>query len=354
MIFGLAIFFFIIGLLNALFWPRARAKGPLADGGLTVCIPARDEEANLQDCLNSVFLQGTCVTQILVYDDHSTDRTAAIGRSMGDERVRVLPPVPLAQGWYGKTFACAQLAQAATTRWMLFLDADTRLQPEACQAMLAEVRHRRLTFLSCWPGFHCATWPEQLLMPMLNFVVFSIFPAPLSLIRREPSLGLAHGACMLVERDAYNRVGGHAAVAQEIFEDTRMAQLWRVKRERGLCLDGQHLVHVRMYASFTEIWNGFSKNFYRAFQHPANFWVFLALHGIVFLLPFFGLDWRAAAAVIALRLVLAIRFGQVWWSVLAHPFAEAIVLGIGLNSWRLSRSKTGVAWKGRHYPLARP
>ena len=110
---------------------------------------------------------------------------------------------------------------------------------------------------------------------------------------------------------------------------------------------------VRMYSSFLEIWHGFTKNFYLAFKHPVNFWIFLVLHLSVFLLPFVGFSWRAALAVLALRAVLVVRFGQSWWSVIAHPFAEAAVLAIGIGSWRLSRGTTGVAWKGRQYPTAR-
>ena len=353
MIVYLALFFFAIALANALFWPRVRRAAAIATGGLAVCIPARNEEENLGDCLRSVLAQGDIVSEVWVYDDHSEDGTAAIANGTGDARVQVLRPRDLPSGWYGKTFACAQAAQATTARWILFLDADARLHQDACTRMLSEAERRNLTFLSCWPRFEMHTWGERLLMPMLNFVVFSVFPGPMSPRRNDVSLGLAHGACILVERDAYARVGGHAAVRDEIFEDTRMAQLWRLRGERGLCLDGSTVVSVRMYSSFEEIWRGFTKNFYLAFQHPVNFWIFLLLHFSVFLLPFLGFSWRAAAVVMLLRAVLAMRFGQGWWTVLAHPFAEAVVLAIGIGSWRLARSSEGVAWKGRHYPVAR-
>lgn len=354
MIVYLALFFFAIALANALFWPRVRrASSAMAAGGLAVCIPARNEEEHLGDCLQSVLAQGDIISEVWVYDDHSDDGTAAIARGTGDPRVHALQPSDLPSGWYGKTFACAQLGQAASARWMLFLDADARLLPNACARMLSEAERRKLTFLSCWPRFEMHTWAERVLMPMLNFVVFSIFPGPLSPWRCDASLGLAHGACILVERDAYARVGGHGAVRNEIFEDTRMAQLWRLGGERGLCLDGSTVVKVRMYSSFEEIWRGFTKNFYLAFRHPVNFWIFLLLHFSVFLLPFLGFSWRAAAVVLLLRAVLAMRFGQGWWSVLAHPFTEAVVLAIGIGSWRRARSREGVAWKGRHYPVAR-
>ncbi len=353
MILALALFFLLLALANALFWPRVRKAGDLASGGLSVLIPARNEELNLPECLRSVLAQGSVVNEVLVYDDHSVDATARIAASTGDTRVRVLTPNELPSGWYGKTFACSQLSSAAGNQWLLFLDADARLEPEACARMLSEAARRNLTFLSCWPRFITLSWPERLLMPMLNFVVFSVFPGPLSPWRGDVSLGLAHGACMLMERDAYARVGGHAAVRDEIFEDTRMAQLWRRRGERGLCLDGSSVVRVRMYAGLEEIWHGFTKNFYLAFRHPVNFWIFLLLHFSVFLLPFLGWNWRAAAVVLATRAVLALRFGQGWWSVIAHPFAEAFVLALALGSWRAARTPGGIAWKGRQYPVSR-
>ena len=203
--------------------------------------------------------------------------------------------------------------------------------------------------LSCWPGFALINFSERALMPMLNFVVFTVFPALLSLIRNQPSLGLAHGACLFVHRATYERLGGHGAVRNEIFEDTRLAQWWRAQNERSLCLDGQNIVSVRMYASFPEIWLGFQKNFFPAFRTGWMFWLFLLFHFTVFLLPFLIGNWTAVGLVLLARVLLAYRFSQSWWSVLLHPFAELVLLGLGVSSWWHCRSGRGVAWKGRVY-----
>ncbi len=353
MILALALFFLAVGLVNAVLWPRVRKASGVPRGTLSVLIPARDEERNIGDCLASVLSQGEIVSELLIYNDHSTDRTGEIARGSGDARVTVLEPERLPEGWFGKNFACAQLAEAAHGEWLLFLDADARLEPDACSSMILEAQRRGLTFLSPWPRFEMRSFAERLLMPMLNFVVFSVFPAPLSLTRPDVSLGIAHGACILVKRKTYCKTGGHSAVRGEIFEDTRMAQLWRRRGKRGLCLDGRRIVRVRMYSSFGEIWRGFQKNFFLAFRHESRFWAFLAMHFCVFLLPFLWWDLRVVLAVLSLRAVLALRFGQPWWSVLAHPVAEVIVISLGISSWRLSRGAHGVEWKGRHYPAAR-
>lgn len=341
---------------NVFAWPQVMDTATAHSPSVAVLVPARNEEFNLPACLASILRQGEVVKEILVYDDHSTDATSQIisdyaGR---DERVRLVRRVKLADGWCGKNFACAQLAGAAQSDWLLFLDADARLTDGAVARMVTEAQHRRLTLLSCWPGLTLASFWEKALMPMLNFVVFTLYPAPLSLLRQDAALGIAHGACLLVERASYEAIGGHAAVREQIFEDTRLAQLWRASGRRGLCLDGQTVVRVRMYGSFGEIWRGFQKNFFPAFRHEASFWAFLALHATVFLAPFLLLGWSgkavlAAACVLLMRALLAARFGHPWWSILLHPLSEVILITLGISSWWRCRSGKGVAWKGRVY-----
>ncbi len=258
-------------------------------------------------------------------------------------------PAPLPAGWAGKTFACHTLAAHATSTWLLFLDADTHLSPDAPARLAAEAAARRITFLSGWPRFVMLSFPERLLMPMLNFLVFATFPGPLSLVSGLPSLGIAHGACILAHRETYLKLGGHSLVRAEIFEDTRLAHAWRRAGERALCLDAQHLVSVRMYRDFTGIWQGFQKNLYPAFRHNISFFAFLLVHLVCFLLPFIAGFPLAAALVILTRVALAVRFRHPFWSVLLHPFAEAVLIALGLVSFYRCASGRGVSWKGRLY-----
>lgn len=341
---------------NVLAWPRVAKAASVCPKAVSVLIPARNEELNLPACLDAVLRQGETVMEVLVCDDHSTDATARVVRDYAahDGRVRLIGGAALPEGWCGKNFACAQLAAAARAEWLLFLDADARLADEAAARMIGEARRRRLTLLSCWPDLALVGIWEKALMPMLNFTVFTLFPAPLSLVRDDASLGLAHGACLLAHRATYEALGGHAAVRDQIFEDTRLAQLWRACGHRGLCLDGEDVVSVRMYGSFAEIWRGFEKNFFPAFRHAPSFAAFLLLHSAVFLSPFLligfgGQAILAAACVLVMRAMLALRFHHPWWSVLLHPLAEVVLIGIGLSSWRCCRSGKGVEWKGRVY-----
>jgi cellulose synthase/poly-beta-1,6-N-acetylglucosamine synthase-like glycosyltransferase len=355
-----------VALWNAVAWPRVGDAGVVSDAAalpsVSILIPARDEELNIAACLDSALAQGGSLLEVLVYDDHSRDRTAQIveGYAWRDWRVRLVAPSALPDGWCGKTFACARLAEEARGRWLLFLDADARLAESAVPLIVGEALARGVTMLSCWPRLLMQGFWESLLMPLLNFVVFTLYPAPLALRRDDASLGLAHGSCLLARRDAYEAIGGHGVVRGELFEDVRLARVWRERGQRGLCLDGRGVVAVRMYRSLPEIWGGFRKNFFPAFQRARTFWAFVALHLCVFLLPFalapLALRWvwawpfaAAAGCVLAARVALALRFRHPWWSAALHPLGEALLVALGLASWLSCRSGRGVEWKGRRY-----
>ena len=343
---------------NVLAWPAVTEQTANEPGALSVLIPARNEANNIGACVDAVLSAGSSIGEILVYDDRSEDGTAALVRAHAarDPRVRLVDGTVLPSGWCGKNFACATLAAEARGSWLLFLDADARLAPRAADRLLAEARARGATMVSAWPALVMESFWERALMPMLNVVTFSLFPAPFSFRRNDPSLGLVHGACILADRHTYLRVGGHAAVKGDIFEDQRLARLWRERGERGLCFEGRTAVSVRMYTSLAEIWRGFQKNFYPAFEHEWTFWGFLLLHGTVFVLPLIlvlaaptWISIGALACVTAIRLLLAARFRHPLWTVLMHPVAEAVLVSIALASWWRCRTGRGVEWKGRRY-----
>lgn len=221
-------------LINWIKWrpisPLPHISGPC----VSVLIPARNEEKNIACAIQSALEQGAIVQEILVYDDHSEDQTQPIVCALEKETptLQLIEPAPLPDGWMGKPFACEQLSAKATGEWLLFLDADTRLHPGAAEAMLQAAETREATFLSCWPGILTGSFWEHIFMPMLNFVVYSIFPTPMQEKNPSPSFGLAHGACLFIHGKTYRATGGHASVKSELFEDTMLARTWRQKKNR--------------------------------------------------------------------------------------------------------------------------
>ena len=357
----------LVALLNLVGWRPLRLRTPDDSMQVSVLIPARNEEENIEDCVRAVLDQGAVVSEVLIYNDGSSDGTQfVIDRLIqaDAERVRQVATKSLATGWVGKPHACARLAEEASAPWMLFLDADARLERNGVRNLLGTARSTSASLVSAWPALEMSSFAERLLMPLLNFVVFTLFPAPIARWRRGASLGLAHGACILVERDAYQKTGGHELVRDRLFEDTALARAWREQGENSQVVDGRGTVSVRMYSDFAGIWRGFSKNYYPAFSRSASFFLFQAYMAAAYLaLPVLAIaaasigsapPWIAGLAAITFvpRLFVGLCFRHPAWSVVLHPIAVSLMIALGFRSWWSSTLGGGVRWKGRTYNAA--
>ncbi len=363
---------------------------------VSILVPARDEAHRIGPCVASLLAQGypPARYELLVLDDHSRDDTANVVRELGlsdrDEanaslagRRVLLRGEPLPAGWTGKAWACHQLALAAArdSDFLLFTDADTTHAPSALAATVGHALETDAGLLSAWPRQRTGTWSERLVIPLVYLLILGLLPlALLDFFQRRPhwarrsparllrALGAGNGQFLLFRREVYTRVGGHAAVRDHLVEDVALGRAVsaRLGREPGMNVincDGSGLVTCRMYESFPELWEGFTKNMRAAFDdaHLA-FWISGLVQGSVFVLPFLlaacppltGRWWPCALAeagfIYALRAGFALRFRTSWRSVLLHPFGYALTLAIALNSWRLS-ARRGVSWKGRVYRL---
>lgn len=354
---------FISGI-NLFFWSKRRPRGGCGENLVSILIPARDEEHNIERCVAFALDQGSVVAEILVYNDRSTDGTQeAIDRLLlqHGEIVKQVATQELLDGWVGKTNACARLAEKANGEWLLFLDADTILGRDAVESLVIEATNRDATLLSAWPRIEMLSLMEKLFMPLLNFVVFTLFPAPISRFDGRSSLGLAHGACILAYRETYLANGGHRMVKDRLFEDTALARSWRADGQNSQVMDGSNLVSVRMYSSFSGIWNGFSKSYYPAFGSVVSFLLFQSYIALGFIvLPliicfavFVGfienMNLLLAGLSLVPRAIVAIMFAHSLWSVLLHPVSVMAMLVLGTQSWWRYAYGSGVTWKGRNY-----
>lgn len=354
----------LVALLNLGLWRRERGDGSAPDASVSVLIPARNEEETLAGCVEAAVSQGRGLAEVLIFNDLSTDQTQGVIDSLNEKFpgiVRQVPERELPVGWVGKPHACQRLADHANSQWLLFVDADTRLRPGALDVLVAVAESRNATLLSAWPRIEMRSFAERFLMPLLNFVVFSLFPAPIARFRTGASLGLAHGACILAHRETYRRIGGHGLVQDRLFEDTALARAWRAHGENSQVTDGRMIATVRMYEDFEGIWDGFSKNYYPAFSSMFSFvafQAFMAFSAVLFPAGVIALIltgvlsplWLFLAAFSLIsRLLIAIRFRHPLWSVLLHPFAVTVMLALGFRSWWLSEHGGGVSWKGRRY-----
>jgi 4,4'-diaponeurosporenoate glycosyltransferase len=220
---------------------------------VSVVIPARDEERTLPALLQSLRELAPGVRDVVLVDDGSRDATVAVARAAA---ATVLAAGDPPRGWTGKAWACHVGAQAAGGDFLLFLDADTVLAPDALDGLL-EVHRRHPGLVSVQP-FHVVERPYEQLSAYFNAVSVLASGA----FRRRPSgRPMAFGPCLLTSRVDYERAGGHAAVRQEILDDVELAAAYHRAGLPVRCLVGGRAVRMRSYPGGIRQWaDGWTKN----------------------------------------------------------------------------------------------
>jgi glycosyltransferase involved in cell wall biosynthesis len=228
-----------------------------------VIIPARNEEANIARVVRSIAAQGGVPLEIIVADDQSEDRTAAIVERLKAEipslvllRVDLLP-----EGWMGKAHALACAAKIARGHWLLFTDADTEHLPGSLEATLDRAERQSIDLLSLSPGQLTPTWWEKAIIPLVYVNLARLFRFEDVNDPASPAAA-ANGQYILVRSEVYRRVGGHQVVRDALLEDVEMARHVKSAGGRLLFLPGAQWVRTRMYRSFGEMWRGWTKNLY--------------------------------------------------------------------------------------------
>ena len=206
------------------------------------------------------------------------------------KRLRVLTGQPLPEGWLGKSWACHQLAQAAQGEILLFTDADVSWTPGALRRLVGEMEARGADLQTVWPTQITKTWTERLVVPLMAFVIVGYLPLLAVHHIPWPVFAAAMGQCLAFRRDAYARVGGHAAVRDEIVEDVAFAKAIKRAARRLRVADGGGVICCRMYHNWNEVRNGFAKNILAGHGDSVAFLLLSwAFHWLLFLLPWLWL-----------------------------------------------------------------
>jgi len=361
---------------NAACWTRGRAL-PEADAaapdGISVLIPARDEVANIERCVRSVDAAHGPITEIIVYDDGSTDGTDAVLASLQDElpRLRVITGDALPVGWVGKPYALQRLSELAGSDVMLNIDADVTLRVDGVLRMLSLLGTAEqvtgglgAAVVTAVPRQRTGSFAERLMMPLLHLSYVAWLPMPLIYRTRDPRVLAANGQLLMIRRSALEAVGGWSRVRAELVDDMAMCRAVKQSGRRVVFADGDRMAECRMYPDATALMRGFAKNFYEGIGgHPAAMIVVMGLHLMLFVAPYVALplalatgagQLAAAAAVgvaanVFLRLIMALRYGHSPLSVLLHPVAVLAMMGVLGTSFRWSR-RGDIRWRGRSYP----
>ena len=345
---------------------RAEAETPK----VSVIIPARNEEANIGRCLRSILAQQGIAFQVIVVDDHSTDRTAEIARQVAQEpstrsvagQVIVMQARrPLPAGWTGKANALCSAVPLARGDWLLFTDADTEHAPASLAAAVQEAEQHGADMFSLSPEQEVEGFWERALMPVIFSELAATF-RPRDVSDPTKPLAAANGQYLLIRRSVYQEVGGHAAVAGDLLEDVALAR--RVKGAGHLLRFriGKGMVRTRMYRGLRQMREGWTKNLALlfpdasslAYRRMAEFAVLVALP------PAAAGAWLAKTGTVRYVILGAaavawgnflLRTRRAHFDVLSTALA---VCGLPLFAGLLLRSAKAhrdgrVEWKGRNY-----
>ena len=358
--------------------PTTRA-GAFSQPFVSIIVPARNEERNIQRCVSSLLEQDYTNYEVIVVDDGSSDRTAElldkiIATHTQGERLYVLRlRDSLPEGWAGKPHAIHKGTQEAHGNWLLFTDADTWHAPDALRSTLAQALAEQADMFSIGSTQELPSFWDKVLMPLAYMGISMLYPPRLVNNPLSP-VAVANGQYILIKRPVYDALGGYArAELRDTLLDDR--DLARVVKEQGYRLrfvDGRGLVRVHMYHSLGEIWRGWRKNAYLGNRGGIAFFL-LQLIGLPmvtmspFLLPLLLFSGRGqrrgainraevgTAAALEMATLLAYRswlnksLNVPWYYAFTQPLAGAIFEGIlAQSAWRILGGQ-GVDWRGREY-----
>jgi Glycosyl transferase family 2 len=330
---------------------------------VSVIVPARNEEASLGACLSSITAQAGVRFETIVVDDASTDRTREIAGSF--PQVRLVEAGSLPAGWSGKNNAVTAGASRARGEWFLFTDADTVHLPYSLVRSLGEARREGASLLSYSPEQEVEGFWEKAVMPVIFAELASIYQ-PSQVSDPRSAVAAANGQYLLVSREAYVAVGGHAAVAGSLLEDVALARAVKASGRRIFFRYGGDAVRTRMYRNFAQLREGWTKNLALLFPSPLRLAIlrlgeFVLIAGsaeVVCLAALFGEVALAAACAVLFLFLCALFVARVRQAHFASGATAVSLLGLPLFSYLLLRSwaahrRGKVSWKGRDYTGSR-
>ena len=341
-----------------------RGKQPPNLPFVSVLVPARNEENNIACLVNSLSAQDYPNFELLILDDESTDATPAILDSLAKSKpgLRVLHGAPAVGRLKGKNWACAQLASQAVGEILFFTDADTVHQPNALSEIVAAMQREKVDFLTGLPWQLLGSRGEKLLVPFFSWATLSFIWLWLAYRLHWKALAVGIGQVMVFRREAYEKIGGHASLGEEIVDDRALAQKIIAAGLRWRAVHLSDLISCRMYANSKAAVEGFTKNYFAFFDFAVLPYVFVYLYLLMLAwIPLVVILMKAlGAAPDALwpHLALCVSLSVLLWLLpfteariplrlaLIYPIHSAASVFIAFRSLVMSLNGR-LSWKGR-------
>lgn len=319
---------------------------------VTVVIPVRNEEKNIPHALTALTeasTEGPSAMQIIVVNDRSEDETVSVAR--GFSGVETIDAPPPAEGWVGKTWACAQGFERACHDYILFTDADVRVLPQAIASAVALAEISGAGLVSALPSHTCPRAWERALGAFHTAVLVALAPFR----RPDHRSAYATGQFLLFTREAYLALGGHASVRNEIVEDVAFARLAAQNGIRVAIAAWPDIYQVRLYSTPTDFFAGWRRNFGQGFGSMRPTALIETTAWITALIPICRAQIPAFAVALAGLWIAGRRLGQFnWLSLALYPFALLAFGAVSAAAAFDTVLRRPTQWRGRSYDARRP
>ena len=334
----------IITVTNAINMRVVGLKGAeTVSESVDVLIPMRNEEENVEGCLKSVINSELLETsRVFVLNDGSSDSTDQLIDQFKVEKLTGTEPPA---GWLGKIWACHNLAQSGSGKYLVFMDADVRLHPYAIASAITKMNQLGWDFISPYPKQIAGSILEKLIQPLLQWSWLASVPLRLSEKFPNRSMTIANGQFFIVKRSAYEKSGGHTSISGEVLDDLELARLLISQRFKGGVADGSAVASCRMYKNNSQLIDGYTKSLWKAFGGQLG--TILAIFVLFFtgISPYLGVG-APASFIFLSRVLAAIKTRSNPAYAFLHPISILVLLYlIVLSSIRKSRGT--LIWRGR-------
>ncbi|HTL27627.1 MAG TPA: glycosyltransferase family A protein, partial [Tepidisphaeraceae bacterium] len=236
-------------------------------GSFACFVPAKDEGARIRLCLESVLKQDYPNFSVIAIDDRSTDETGREMDAVASEHanMKVVHVADLPKNWLGKCHALwagtkhANDPQGKPSEWLLFVDSDVTIEPNALSSALSISNTRNYDMLTVLTALECPSFWERLILPVAAAAWSIIYTISVTNNDNRPDVAAANGQFILMRRSVYDSIGGHEAVRTDICEDVELARLLKSKGYSVRFFAGAHLAATRMHSSMQQMFHGWGR-----------------------------------------------------------------------------------------------
>lgn len=365
---GVTLYLILIGRERMLKLVKSRAELPSDAPKVSILIPAKDEAFEIRTCIERVQQQDYPDFEVIAINDRSADATGALLDDFASlqfaascrNTLKIVHVEALPDGWLGKCHALHEGIKHATGDWLLFVDSDVRLEPDALRKALALAVERNYDALSILTTIRCEIFWERLLLPPLAGVWASMFAIDQTNEDSETDKAAANGQFFLIRASAYHAVGGHERVKRQIVEDVELMRALKAAGHKVRFLAGGHLAATRMHTTLRHVFHGWA----RIYAGSARGSVWPMVRGVLVLLiswlsVYGGLivasitrdEWWLGASVLHWALLTVVISLVYRWSgnraryAVLFPLTGAMLLAILIFSIRRAISGK-VDWRG--------